>query len=500
MKPPEKSGGASGALAVILAPRRWPIRWRLAGVSAGLTLAILIVFAVVVGRLATDRLEGDFHDELESGAVTVAHEVQVEARATLTGARFVVDTPNLDSMTMASGDEVRLVDSLGNPFPDTTGQRAQTADAPSLGAPTQGISTFGRYDIATAAVVTDPGQSPPVYVQYARKQSQLDSTVDRLWLLLIFGVLGGTALAALAGFAVAGRAMRPIAALTATAREIASTRDPSQRIPESEREDEVAELGRTLDQMLRQLDAARSETEQMVQAQREFIADASHELRTPLTSILANLELLDEQLSERERAGEQGEIVASALSSSQRMRRLVADLLLLARADAGRTGTRRECDLSEIAEAALAEVRPVADGHILQLAGGEPVSVDGNPDELHRLVVNLLDNGLRHTPDGTTIAVNISSRNGAAVLEVTDDGPGVPEEQREHVFSRFARIGGPADTAPDSGTGLGLAIVQAVARSHGGDVEVGDAPAGGARFTVTLPAMAQGADETAENS
>jgi two-component system OmpR family sensor kinase len=486
MKPPEQTSGASGVLAVILAPRRWPIRWRLAAVSAGLTLAILIVFAVVVGRLATDRLRSDFREELQDRALEVAHEVRVEPGVSLFDPTRIV-APDLDVMTTASGDEVRLVNGYGQPIRGATGEPIQTSDAPNLGTPESEISSFGNYEVATTAVVGDPGQSQPIYVQYARKQSQLDATVDRLWLLLILGVVGGTALAALAGFAVAGRAMRPIAQLTATAREIASTRDPSKRIPESERSDEVAELARTLDQMLRQLDAARSETEQMVQAQREFIADASHELRTPLTSILANLELLDEQLSEQGEAGEQGEIVASALSSSQRMRRLVADLLLLARADAGRTGARRECDLSEIAEAALAEVRPVADGHILQLAGAEPVSVDCNPDELHRLVVNLLDNGLRHTPDGTTIAVNVLSRNGEAVLEVTDDGPGIPGEQREHVFSRFARLSGPADTTADSGTGLGLAIVQAVARSHGGDVEVGDSKAGGARFTVTLP-------------
>jgi two-component system OmpR family sensor kinase len=454
MKPPDQGARAPGALEVLLTPRRWPIRWRLAGVSAGLTLAILIVFAVVVGRLATDRLKSDFHEELEGGAVAIARAVDVQPGS-------LVSPPRID--------------------------------APNLGTPRSGITSFDRYEVAAVAAaqaVAPSGLPATLYVQYGRKQAQLDSTIERVWLLLIFGVVGGTALAALAGFAVAGRAMRPIAALTATAREIATTRDPSKRIPESERDDEVSELARTLDDMLRQLDAARSESEQMVQAQREFIADASHELRTPLTSILANLELLDEQLSEQERKGEQGEIVSSALSSSQRMRRLVADLLLLARADAGRAGARRECDLSEIAEAALAEVRPVADGHILQLSGAEPVAVDGNPDELHRLVVNLLDNGLRHTPAGTTIAIAVARRDGQAVLEVTDDGPGVPDEQRDHVFSRFTRLSGPADLTPDSGTGLGLAIVQAVARSHGGEVDVGDAPAGGARFTVTLPALA----------
>ncbi|MDP9482159.1 MAG: HAMP domain-containing histidine kinase, partial [Chloroflexota bacterium] len=329
--------------------------------------------------------------------------------------------------------------------------------------------------------------TPPAYVQYARGHDELDATVNRLWLLLICGVIAGTAMAALAGFAVAGRAMRPIASLTATAREIASTRDPSQRIPEPERDDEVAELARTLDQMLRELDAARGEAQQMMQAQRDFIADASHELRTPLTSILANLELLQEELSQAERAGEEGAMVEGALASSHRMRRLIGDLLLLARADAGRAGIRREVDLSEVAEAAVAEVRPVADGHNLELSAAEGVSVDADADELHRLAVNLLDNGLRHTPPGSTIEIAVERRNGHAVLEVTDDGPGIPEDERDQVFSRFARLAGPADVIADSGTGLGLAIVRAVATSHGGTVEAGHAPNGGARFTVTLP-------------
>jgi two-component system OmpR family sensor kinase len=281
--------------------------------------------------------------------------------------------------------------------------------------------------------------------------------------------------------------MRPIATLTSTARIIATTRDPSQRIPEPERDDEVGELARTLDQMLRQLDAARAETEQMMQLQREFVADASHELRTPLTSILANLELLQERLTPGQGNDEEHEIVDSALRSSKRMSRLVSDLLLLARADAGRTGSRSECDLAEVASAALAEVRPVADGHRLTLSEAGPVPVQANADELHRLAVNLLDNGLRHTPAGTEITVAVERRNGDAVLEVSDDGPGIPPGMESQIFSRFVRGTGPADTSGDSGTGLGLAIVKAVATSHGGDVEAGSAPGGGARFRVTLP-------------
>jgi signal transduction histidine kinase len=115
------------------------------------------------------------------------------------------------------------------------------------------------------------------------------------------------------------------------------------------------------------------------------------------------------------------------------------------------------------------------------------VPVEGNPDELHRLAVNLLDNGLRHTPAGTEIRIAVERRNGHAVLEVSDDGPGIPPGMEDQVFSRFVRGAGPADAAGDTGTGLGLAIVKAVATSHHGDVRAGSSPVGGARFTVRLP-------------
>src|SRR5207253_7490119 len=142
--------------------------------------------------------------------------------------------------------------------------------------------------------------------------------------------------------------------LTRASREIARTRDPGVALPKPEAQDEVADLANTLEDMLRALDDARAETESTLARQREFVADASHELRTPLTSVLANLELLEETLH-----GEARDTAASALRSSRRMRRLVADLLLLARADAGRVAPHRPVDLSDVVTDAAAELEPV---------------------------------------------------------------------------------------------------------------------------------------------
>ena len=472
-------GGARRLGIARLYPNRWPVRWRLAAVSAGLTLVILVCFALVVGRLATDRVRNDFRDDLRAVAAELAVGVRITASPFEAGYRL--ETPPLDRMAMANDGVVRIVEADGDVI-------RQTAGAPPLGAPVDGLTSVGPYEIATSRPFSNALGAPVVYVQYARDRSSVEATVDRLWLFLGLGVVGGTVLATLAGLAVAGRAMRPIAALTVAAREIAATRDPSRRLPRPGTDDEIGELATTLDEMLRQLDAARSETQQMVQAQREFVADASHELRTPLTSILANLELLQARLADRHGAGEETEIVASALSSSRRMRRLVSDLLLLARADAGRVGPRRPCDLREVASAALAEVRPVATDHELELDAGGPVTVSGSPDELHRLVLNLVENAVRHTPPRTEVRVGGGRDDGDAVLEIRDDGPGLPPDLGEQAFSRFVRGGGPADLTPDAGTGLGLAIVKAVAESHGGRVEATATSDGGAMFTVRLPA------------
>jgi signal transduction histidine kinase len=222
----------------------------------------------------------------------------------------------------------------------------------------------------------------------------------------------------------------------------------------------------------------------MLDRQREFVADASHELRTPLTSVLANLELLTEEL-----AGEQAETAEAALRSTRRMRRLVGDLLLLARADARRIQPHRPTDLGEVLIEAAAELGPVAERHELSIAAG-PAVVEGVRDELHRLVLNLLENAVRHTPPGTRVSAATATDGGDAVLTVQDDGPGIPPELANRVFERFVRGGRDGGR----GSGLGLAIVRAVAQSHGGTVVLGR-PAGGTgtRFVIRLPLALDGA-------
>jgi two-component system OmpR family sensor kinase len=456
-------------------PRSWPVRWRLAAVSSGLTFVILVLFGGAIGQIATQRIRDDFNNEVGSAVQLLAGELRIvypefgepEARG----------GPQLNAFVLPDGASARIFDANGALIKQSEG-------AAALGTPREGVSTYNGMRVGAEKIFNE-SEELTGYVQYGRSLSRVDSTIDRVWLLILGGIFGGTLLASLAGVAIAGRAMRPIASLTSTAREIAATRDPSRRMPEPAIEDEVGELALTLDEMLRSLDAARAERERTMQRQREFVADASHELRTPLTSVLANLELLQASLDNHNQA-EDREVVDSALRSSRRMGRLIGDLLLLARADAGRLDKHRACDLAEIAGDAAAEAAPLMGDRVLTVDNDRPLLVDGSPDELHRMILNLLDNASRHTPSGAQIELSLHRDGADAVVEVGDDGPGIPAEMRTQVFDRFVRGEGPSDTAGGTGTGLGLAIVSAVAVSHGGSVEATESRSGGALFRARI--------------
>ncbi len=463
---------------------RLPIRVRLAGVSALLTFVILCVFAVVIGSLTVHRIREDFDREVSETARQLQTETRVQGN--LLRGRFQISPPLYYIAT--PGSVIRILYGSGEVL------EQYPENAPSFPVPPQGVvtlpgfrevSTVDGYRVVTGVLpVYDlaGAEYGHVFFQYGREVASTQATVHRVELFLVLGVLAGSLLALFAGVAIARRAMAPIAALTSTAAEIARTRDPSRRVPQPLAKDEVAELAGTLEGMLRELDAARGETEAALARQRQFVADASHELRTPLTSVLANLELLAESLE-----GDQGEAARSALRSSRRMRRLVADLLLLARTDAARVVAHEPCDLAPIVVDAAAELGPVSGAHDISL-DIRPAKVMGSRDELHRLTINLLENALRHTPPGSAIRVSTATTpTGTVELTVEDNGPGVPPEIAPTLFERFVRGAG------DRGGsfGLGLAIVQAVAASHGGTVALETPASGrGARFVVRLPALA----------
>ena len=459
---------------LFIAYRRVPIRWRLAGGSAGLTMVILLGFAAIVGVLTTHQIRSDFDDHVRETANDLRERIVVRP-----GRRPACQGPDLDVYGSAENAAIRVVTIDGVLLCKTKG-------APDFGLPRSETTEIGGYRVESRVIPVPPLGS--AVLEYARPLSDVRHTTRKVRFFLILGVAGGTLLALLAGLAVARRAMRPIAELTSAAREIERTRDPSRHIPHPEADDEVAELARTLEGMLQALDDARAQTEATLRHQRAFVADASHELRTPLTSVLANLELLSVQLDE----SDLGDAADGALRSAQRMRRLVADLLLLARTDAGRVPPRAATDLGEVLTEAAAELEPIAAGHTISIDAGRAV-VEGTRDDLHRLTANLIENAIRHTPPGTTVHASVRAHDthegtgGEVELVVQDDGPGISGELAGRVFERFVRGG---DDRSAGSSGLGLAIVQAVAESHGGSVRLEASEDGGARFVVRLPAAA----------
>jgi signal transduction histidine kinase len=467
--------------AVFSAYRRVPVRWRLGGGSAALTFVILAGVAGVTDVLTDRHLSSAFY-EAQLGAIQrFSGEIQP------TGAlNAVVCNPNsIYSYGADVGAQIRFFSS-----DDTLlcSNQLDSASRPANAAPYYFRPRFrsgppyveNGFRVLTQHVPWKAGTRVlKGNIVYAEPLSKLDQTISEVRVYLAGGVLVGTILAMLAGLLVAQRAMRPVVELTEAAREIERTRDPSLRIPHPEAEDEVADLARTLESMLGALAEARNESESALMRQREFVADASHELRTPLTSVLANLELLADELG-----GEQAESAKSALRSTRRMRRLVADLLLLARADVGRQQPHRLTNLATHLTDAAAELGTGPEHHSMVI-NAEPAPVDGFGDDLHRLILNLVENAISHTPPGTHIMASSGIRDGHPVVVVEDDGPGIDPDLQQRVFERFVRGGGDHGSR---GTGLGLAIVDAVASSHAASIKMTSLPElRGTRFEIRFP-------------
>jgi signal transduction histidine kinase len=445
---------------------------------------MLVVFGMAVRTLTAHRLRANFDSQVTTEANNLAGSVHVS----ISSGR--VEAPNLTPLASLDGGAARIF-TLDGSFQDAS------ENAPYLGAPPSSasvgggsvMSTVNGYRVITSRyAVPELGGGSSLIIQYGLPIGSLNADIANLDFLVFFGILAGTALAFGAGWLVARRAITPIAELTAAAMEIERTGDPTLTLPEPTADDEVAELTRTLSTMLVSLGESRGRTEAALAQQRAFVADASHELRTPLTSVLANLELLEDSLQGPER-----DLARSALRSTQRMRRLVADLLLLARSDVTQPLPPQPADLAELVIAAAAELEPSSEDHELELAV-EPAPLLGSPDDLQRLAINLIENAIRHTPPGTRVrAMTRTLADGQVELVVADDGPGIPPEIREHMFERFARGAGEV-----SGSfGLGLAIVQAVVDAHNGTIEVKSGPRTGTRFTIRFPG--RGASVPAED-
>ncbi|MFC9508805.1 sensor histidine kinase [Streptomyces sp. NPDC057002] len=281
-------------------------------------------------------------------------------------------------------------------------------------------------------------------------------TVMLIGFPLLLGVVAGVT------WLVTRRALRPVEGIRSEMAAITHSEDLARRVPEPDTHDEIARLASTTNETLAALETS-------VERQRRFVADASHELRSPIASLRTQLEV----------AAAHPELLDldGAVEDTVRLQHLAADLLLLARLDAGERPNDAGVDLAGLA-------REEAEGRTGVTVDAEPVEVAGSRGQLGRVLANLLDNAQRHARSAVTVSVR---REGdRAVVGVADDGDGVPEADRERIFERFVRLDA-ARSRDDGGAGLGLAIARDVAVRHGGTLTAGQGPAGGALFELRLP-------------
>jgi two-component system, OmpR family, sensor kinase len=453
------------------------MRW---GVGARLSAALLLVlagaFAIVYVAVVPSlerRLIDNRLDELERTALALRSEVPdatfgleiwVENSARSQNARILLyeylsDTPSDLIVVVDSGSRSEAFED--DPIAERSG-RTFTLQ--------RGTLERGGRRFAEVAVPLD---SPQILLVSAPLDDVLDAVAYVKQSILIAGLFAfGAAL--VVGFAGATVFAGRIRRLERAADRIASGRFDEPIV--DTRSDELGELARAFERMRERLSG-------LDHARREFIANASHELRTPIFSLGGHLELLDdEDLDEATRS----EFVGEMRAQVERLGKLTGELLDLSRLDAGRLRVEEEpLDLAETVRLVTGELAPLAQatGHVLDANAESAVWGLGDSQRVLQVARSLVENALRHTPEGTRVTIGAESRVDGVEIAVEDDGPGIPAEHRSHVFERFYRV----DGAMASGSGLGLAIARELAELMGGALELSE-HGGRTRFTLRLPA------------
>lgn len=471
------------------------IRLRLAVCYGGLFALVLMMLGLLAYGLHARSLYGD----LDRALVTSAGHTAAEAASSQVDPELIEGHGGFEVILAIYGPDgsLRKTSAEASTLPAFDPARALRKPAgPAystlvgwipLSGPDEASPSGGAFGVLSA-----PQQRWRTYVLPVRRSGRVsgyvaaltplgeaDASVQRFGaMLLALGVVG-LAAATAGSWIVASRALRPVAQMGQTARAIARSHDFSHRIAAQRRRDELGGLAATLNEML-------SSLERVYRVQQRFVADASHELRAPLTAISANLELLQRhpEMTEADRA----EALAEAARESTRLTRLVADLLALARADAGVPLRRSPVDLDAIALEVFGSMRQLAHAQRLTLDPFEPVQVQGDEDRLKQLLLVTLDNALKYTPSGGVVNLGLRRDGDEALLTVRDTGVGVGQEDLPHLFERFYRAD-PARSRDPGGTGLGLSIAEWIVRQHGGQVDVTSRLGEGTTVTVRLPAQ-----------
>jgi len=453
--------------------RRWHYRRSLASrVVLLTTMAVgLAVALVALGAYVTVRMS--LESSLDSSLSDRAHQASDSiVLAQLTGA----DIP--EWVFGASDVHIYLVDSAGRMGPvGTAGQENLALGKPEIavasGGSSQSVRTIrmGTNDYRVAAVPL--GQTHRYALVLAQNMSTQERALQRMGAVMLLFGLAGVIGAAFAGWGVARNGLRPVRRLTENVEVITRTEDLTPLPVEGD--DEIARLATAFNGMLAALSASRDR-------QRRLVADAGHELRTPLTSLRTNLDLL----LQSDAAGgldpaARAELLDDVGAQIEEMSNLVGDLVELARDEPLRRAVE-QVDLAEVVDRAVARARRRGTGLTFEV-DSEPWWVTGESASLERAVTNLLDNAVKWSPPGGTVTIRLNH----GTLTVEDEGPGIAESDREHVFERFYRSD---ESRSMPGSGLGLSIVRQVTERHSGTVRVEESGVGGTRMVMQLPGAA----------
>jgi signal transduction histidine kinase len=430
----------------VIGPRA-SVRVRVTMVAAGLFAVALALASFILVRVVHDNLAGDIEQTNQEQLDRVASQL----------ARGVAP----DALDVPGGGPG------GNAAIRVMGPGGRPIEVPALGPAGGPRLPPGANPIARAQRVVQTARGTITLVA-EHSLEEVDRSVDSVTRVLVVGVPVLIALVAALTWWLTGRALRPVEAIRAETTAITGS-TIHRRVPEPGTDDEIGRLARTMNSMLDRLENASLR-------QRRFVSDASHELRSPVASIRTQLEV-----ALRKPDADWPAVAAKVLAEDERLEDAVGELLELARAEEGAPLDATDVDLDEVV---LDETRrsyrvPIDTSHV---SAGR---VHGSSAQLARAIRNLLDNAARHAQQ--RVVVELARDDGRVVLVVDDDGPGVPASDRERIFERFTRLD--ESRARDAGgVGLGLPMVRAIVERHAGTVSVGDAPTGGARFVIRLPA------------
>jgi two-component system OmpR family sensor kinase len=442
------------------------VRFRSLRVRVGLAAALSILVALaVLGTTLVVLLGRQLHDELDRALRTRATQV---AQLVATTPQLVTQPGALEAPLGGQQLFVEVLDRHQRIVARSSALGAKVLRVPDAekralaGRSARASVTLGGTPLRVLAepLPAGSGTAGGGVVLVAASTRSIDDTLAEARRLLVLSALAAALVAGLVGAWLARRALRPLARLSAGAREITRTSDPTRRLPEPATQDELSELAVSLNSMLGALAQAR-------ERERRFVADASHELRTPLTALRGNAEHIA-------RHGADAEALADLSAGAERLSRLIDDLLVLAREDAAAPPTPARVSLAEVAGHVAAR-EPLVDLEIHADA-----FVQGDEDALERAVANLVENARLYGPDGSRIRVTVQSRDGSAELAVQDEGAGLSAADATRAVERFWRGG---HTRARPGSGLGLSIVRSTADRHGGSLVID-----GSRFTLRLPA------------